>query len=87
MTLSSDAAACALGYPAGHAYTISLSNDGVTAPPVTAGVDPDGLFSAKIPISAEFPPGTAYLIVTGSPYDNCEDGASCAGYWATIMVK
>ena len=85
--LSSPAANCALNYWDGHTYSVTLSAQKVTSQPVVASVARDGRFSKKIPIPADFPSETAYLIVTGSPYDECEDGASCAGYSATVTVK
>ena len=87
VTLSSAAAKCSLGYTSGHTYSITLTNKGVAGKPVTATVARDGAFSTEIPIPADFSHGTAYLIVTGSPYDNCENGQSCAGYSTTIIVE
>lgn len=87
VTLSSPAAKCSLDYTSGHTYSIILTNKGVAGKPVTATVARDGAFSTEIPIPADFPHGTAYLIVTGSPHDNCENGQSCAGYSTTIIVK
>ena len=87
VTLSSGAANCSLDYTSGHTYSIILTNKGVAGKPVTATVARDGAFSTEIPIPADFSHGTAYLIVTGSPYDDCENGQSCAGYSTTIIVE
>jgi hypothetical protein len=87
VTVSSPAADCALGYQEGHTYSIRLSSQAVIARLFTASVGGDGSFSKVIPIPANFPRGTAYILVTGSPYDNCEDGGSCAGYSTSITVE
>lgn len=87
VTVSSPAASCALNYQDGHTYSVTLSSQKVTSQPVIAPVAPNGRFSEKVPIPADFPSGTAYLLVAGSTYDDCEDGGSCAGYSVAITVK
>ena len=85
--LSSPTAECPIGYATGHTYSVTLTNRGATGQPIIAAVARNGAFSIEVPIPADFPHGTAYIIVTRSPYDNCEDGASCAGYSVSLTVK
>lgn len=87
IVVSSAQSSCRLEYEIGHTYLISLSANDTTAGPVTATVNSDGSFTQKISIPAAFPKGTAYVIVTGSTFDNCESGGSCAGYSTTITVE
>lgn len=86
VTVESGAAACSLGYPPGHRYTITLQHRDVVAPPLRVAVAPDGRFRATIDIPATFPSGDAVIRVTGSPYDDCDDTASCVGYSVPLTI-
>ncbi len=92
VTVSSPAFACRGSYPAGHRYTLILGQVGRAAP-VGLGVLPvsrDGAFSAVIRIPRGASQGQSYVIVRGSPFDDCTgtDGVSgsCAGYGAAVYV-
>jgi hypothetical protein len=95
VTVSSPAADCDLGYAARHTYAVTLSAQGVPGapgtrtPPVEVEVAADGSFSVALAIPDDFPRGDAFVVVTGSPYDECgHDGTgSCAGYTAPIPVR
>jgi hypothetical protein len=49
-------------------------------------VDLHGSFSATLTVPRDASPGEASLSVTGSPYDDCPDDASCAGYGMTVVL-
>jgi hypothetical protein len=89
VTVSSPAAGCDLGYGEGHTYTIVLNSRGKSSPPVTAEVARDGSFSADVTVPGDFAAGAAYVVVAGSPYDDCgKDGrGSCAGYAADVLIR
>ncbi|MEY9852839.1 hypothetical protein ABH923_002517 [Leifsonia sp. EB41] len=87
VVLSSDAAACRLPYPPAHTYEVVLQHREVRTPPQRVEVAADGRFQAHIIVPSTFPLGDAVVSVTGSPYDDFEDGASCAGYWKPLVVE
>lgn len=88
VTLSSPKSSCDVNYEAGKTYSITIMAKDVQSPAVDVPVAKDGSFSDRIVVPADFPVGTAYIIVTGSPLDHCDDvGGSCAGYAAEIAVR
>jgi len=86
LTVRSGAAACRLGYAPRHAYSVTLQHRESVTTPISVDVTPDGRFRATIDVPATFPRGDAVVIVTGSPYDRCEDSGSCVGYSVTLVV-
>ncbi|WP_158863607.1 hypothetical protein [Leifsonia sp. AG29] len=87
VVLSSDAAACHLAYPPAHTYQVVLQHRDVRTVPQRVEVAADGRFEAHITVPASFPTGDAVISVTGSPFDECDDDASCAGYWKQLVVE
>lgn len=87
VVLSSDAATCHLTYPPAHTYQVVLQHRDVRTVPQRVEVAADGRFEARITVPASFPRGDAVISVTGSPYDECDDHASCAGYWKQLVVE
>jgi len=88
LTISSGPFQCHASYPAGKRYGLVLALAG-RAPVVrlgTTSVHHDGSFRAVIRLPRTAPPGTAFIEVTGSPYDKpCDDASagalsSCASY-------
>lgn len=90
--VSSPRFACRGSYPVGHRYTLILGQVGRAAP-VRLGAFPvgrDGAFSAMVRIPDSASPGGSYIIVMGSPFDDCAESggaaASCAGYDVPVAV-
>jgi hypothetical protein len=90
LTVSSDASACAARYPSRKTYTLSLGQVGRAAPLRLAvvAVRRNGAFKAKVRVPSTASPGEAYIVVRGSPFDDCKDTPpqSCAGYGARLTV-
>ncbi|GAA3868700.1 hypothetical protein GCM10022381_10050 [Leifsonia kafniensis] len=87
VTLSSPKSRCDVHYEVGKTYSVSIMAKDVQSPAVDVSVATDGSFSEQIAVPSDFPIGTAYIIVTGSPADHCDDGGgSCAGYAAEVTV-
>lgn len=87
VTISSAAARCDLGYPDGHTYSIVLWHRGIHSESSSVRVAPDGAFGTELTVPADFPHGEAFVVVSGSTYDDCADTGSCAGYSTTITVE
>ena len=95
--VSSPKASCDLGYKAGHTYAITIASEGSQSSgkptpgpqttPATVTVNVDGSFATTVPVPVNFPIGPAFIVVTGSRLDRCEDTGSCAGYAIGISVK
>lgn len=90
VTLFSAPFQCGDSYPSGKTYRLTLGLAGRSAP-VDLGSYPvktDGSFSATISIPKLASPGEAYIIVYGSPFDQCDDRrhASCAGYSVRLNI-
>jgi hypothetical protein len=90
VTLSSAPFQCGGSYPAGKTYQLTLGLVGRTAP-VDLGSYPvkvDGSFRATILIPSDASPGEAYIIIHGSPFDQCDDSGhgSCAGYGVGLKI-
>lgn len=89
VVLSSGAATCDLGYPASREYVVVVQHRDVRTPPQRVAVATDGRFQAAVTVPPAFPRGDAVLSVTGSPYDQCDDGGgsgSCVGYSVVLVV-
>ena len=89
VVLSSGAASCDLGYPPSREYVVVLQHREVRTPPQRVAVASDGRFEALVTIPPTFPRGDAVLSVTGSPFDQCDDGGgsgSCVGYSVVLVV-
>ena len=89
VVLSSGPASCDLDYPPSREYVVVLQHREVRTPPQRVAVASDGRFEALVTIPPTFPRGDAVLSVTGSPFDQCDDGGgsgSCVGYWVPIVV-
>ncbi|WP_431220912.1 hypothetical protein [Leifsonia xyli] len=88
VTLSSGAADCDLGYDPGHTYAVTLQHRETRTAPMRVVVATDGSFRVTVAVPATFPRGQAVVIVTGSPYDECDDtpSASCVGYSIPLAV-
>ena len=88
--VSSGAFQCGGSYPAGKKYDLVLGLFR-RAKGVDLGsypVSTNGSFQAIVRIPNTAPPGSAYVMVKGSPFDNCrEAGASCASYIARLTVR
>lgn len=87
LTVNSDAADCDLGYARGHTYSVVVRHRDTVTDPVRTEVRTDGVFRTTIDLPADFPAGDAVVIVTGSPYDDCDDTGSCVGYSALLTVE
>ncbi len=88
ITVSSEAADCDLGYREGHTYSVAVIVPHHRSPESVVPVDVDGRFSSELTIPADFPSGDAWVVVAGSPYDQCDDTrGSCAGYGAGLTVR
>jgi hypothetical protein len=86
--LSSTPFTCARTYPRGKTYTVTLRQVGRAAP-LNLGavrVKRDGVFAATVRIPARASPGESYIAAAGSPFDQCRDTASCAGYDVRLTV-
>jgi hypothetical protein len=46
----------------------------------------DGSFRAELNVPLDARPGFAGFHVAGSPFDRCDDTASCVGYGASFTV-
>jgi hypothetical protein len=87
--LSALAASCDLGYQkGGTTYTAILGGVefdetyDLGSFPVAA----DGSFETTLRIPEAVPPGSATVMVQGSPFDDCDDGGSCVGYSTDIEI-
>lgn len=89
LTVRSAAAECDLGYENGASYSIAVvSSSGEQSDDVDVPVERDGSFSTEITVPESFPDGAASVVVSGSPYDECdEDSGSCAAYVVDITVS
>lgn len=87
VTLSAAPAACDLGYEASHTYTLALQIHGTVTKLRAVPVHADGSFTAVLTVPAATPAGTAEIVVTGSPFDHCDDTASCAAYATTLHIR
>lgn len=90
VSLSSAPFTCGAVYPVGKTYQVTLGLVG-RASSVNLGnypVTTDGSFQASVTIPSSASPGEAYLIVHGSPFDQCaaSPGLSCASYEARIEI-
>lgn len=89
LVVSSGPADCDLGYGPHQTYRVKLVAPHVSSPSVSVEPASDGHFSVELPVPAGFPRGDAFVVVTGSPFDQCDDTmtGSCAGYAATIRIR
>lgn len=87
VTLSAPAATCDLGYAPGHSYSLSIQTHGTVLKLPDVAVRTDGSFSAVITVPVTAPKGAAEVVVTGSPFDNCDDTGSCAGYGIPLTIQ
>jgi hypothetical protein len=89
LLVSSGPADCDLGHGPHHTYRVKLIAPHVSSPPVSVEPAPDGRFSVELPVPGGFPPGDAFIVVTGSPFDHCDDtgSGSCAGYAAPVTIR
>jgi hypothetical protein len=90
VSISSAGFKCGASYPAGKRYELTLGLVG-RQPPINLGsypVNTDGSFGAQVAIPADASPGEAYVIVRGSPFDQCADSGqgSCAGYDVQLTI-
>ena len=46
----------------------------------------DGSFSTTVTVPRDASPGEAAIVASGSPYDDCPDDASCAGYSVDVLL-
>lgn len=91
VVVSSPPAQCAIAYPQGTTYALTLRPDGGDpARQTTVPVAADGAFSANVDIPADFPTGPATVLVTGSTMDRCAQdtppGVSCAAYQVALTI-
>ena len=90
LTVSSAAFACAARYPSGKTYALILGQGGRAAPLRLAvvAVHRNGAFKAKVRVPLTASPGEAYIMVRGSPFDDCRDApsGSCAGYAVRLNI-
>jgi hypothetical protein len=91
VVVSSRAFQCGATYPPGKEYRLVLGLVG-RAGPMDLGAYPvstNGTFTATARIPATAPPGTAYVIARGSPFDRCgqtQGGAQCADYAVQLTI-
>lgn len=89
ITISAPPATCDLGYAEGKEYTLRLISEYSEKYSMTGReirVNTDGSFSDEVPIPKEFPLGAAMLLISGSPFDDCEGSDSCAAYAHSFTV-
>jgi hypothetical protein len=88
--VSSAAFKCGGSYPSGKKYQLTLGLVGRSAPIDLGGypVNTDGSFEASVPIPVNASPGEAYIVIRGSPFDECNDTnhGSCAGYGVGLTI-
>jgi len=90
VTISSEPTACDLQIANGTTYTFTLVAEAHGDGPVDLGSTPvnsDGSFSSAVLIPEDFPSGNATLLVTGSAFDDCVLGDSCAAYSAALRIR
>ena len=88
--VSSDGFKCGASYAAGKKYHLRLGFVGRAAP-IDLGdyaVNRNGSFVARVIIPVNSSPGDAYIIVTGSSFDECSEvePQSCAGYDIRVVI-
>ena len=90
VVVSSGPFGCHASYPPGKTYVITLALVGRAAPKTlrTVPVNQNGSFRTVLTIPSDAPPGEAYLTVTGSAFDKCDDtpNASCVGYTSPALA-
>lgn len=89
ITVSAPAAKCDLGYAQGKNYTLQLISEYAeekTNITREVRVNTDGSFSDEVPIPEQFPQGAAMLLISGSPFDECDELNSCAAYAQSFRV-
>jgi hypothetical protein len=90
VTVSSRPFQCQNSYPAGKTYRLALNEPSAPGTLVDLGSYPvgaDGSFQAMVGIPSTYPPGLAYVVVSGSTFDQCKDSqASCAAYVANLTI-
>ena len=88
VTVTSGPFECGGSYPEGKRYRLLLLLLGRTQPIElgTAPVAVDGSFRATVVIPSGASPGDADVEVLGSPFDDCADDGSCAGYGVALTL-
>ncbi len=88
-TISSGAFQCQASYPAGKTYDLIFGRQDQVGPTDLGNypVSHDGSFLATVTIPKTALPGQAYIVVQGSPFDQCNDGeGSCASYVVGVII-
>lgn len=90
IVISAKPVRCNLNYSADQVYAMRIeSTSQLSSTSVThvVPVNEDGSFRFAVELAENFPPGEAIITVNGSAYDQCPAGASCVGYWVTLLVR
>lgn len=90
VAVSSGPFQCQNSYPSGKTYGLALnepSGPGKLSDLGSYPVSADGSFNALVRIPNSYPAGPAYIIVSGSTFDQCRDSeGSCAAYVASLTI-
>jgi hypothetical protein len=88
ITVSSGSFQCDGSYPSGKTYQLVFGDQGhVLTNLGNYPVNRDGSFKARVSVPVAASVGEAYIVVSGSSFDRCNDGGgSCASYVVGLNI-
>jgi hypothetical protein len=86
-TVSAPGASCDLSLAKQTEYTVLLVTSDQSWTLGRTHPDVDGHFTLNATIPTDVSPGPARIVVTGSPYDDCEKTGSCVGYTVALTLE